>query len=235
MGYGLKQARQATNSLTAFTHLFAHAEAANVGRESGAPLPWEKLSPGNTHIPSPCYAMGMSKEVELAHTNRETVAKVTMTGTAGGFEACQRLVEVMLDKDAECHLAPCSFAGHYQPSMSVTLKDASIIALSYFYDRIAPLDLGDTFALGDLEKLAHRVCSPPSTWESMAFSPSALKELQTRPEYCLDLTFMHTLLRLGYELDNSRKITLAKKIGNFELGWALGAELAVLSQGVHCK
>ena len=78
----------------------------------------------------------------------------------------------------------------------------------------------------------------PSQWSSFkspAFSPEALSELQKRSDYCLDLTYMHTLLRLGYELEDSRKITLAKKLGNFELGWALGAQLAVLQQGVLCK
>ena len=78
----------------------------------------------------------------------------------------------------------------------------------------------------------------PSQWslfKSPSFSAETVAELQQRPDYCLDLTYMHTLLRLGYELDDSRKITLAKKLGDFELGWALGAQLAVLQQGVLCK
>ena len=46
---------------------------------------------------------------------------------------------------------------------------------------------------------------------------------------------MYVLFNLGYELGEARYVTLAKTIGNFELGWALGAQLAVLQQGTICK
>lgn len=239
LGYGLKQARQSVNSLTAFMHLLAHSDSLQVNRKAGGgPMPWEALTPDNARIPSPCFAAGMSKKAPVLHPGITSTKELTFTGTPGGFKACQRLVEVIMDKDAECRMEPCSFAGVYQPSLSKAFSNAAIVALSYFYDRITPLGLGPTFTIGELEKLAERVCSPPSEWakfQSPPFSPEALEELKNRPDYCLDLTFMHTLFRLGYELDDARKVTLAKKIGDFELGWALGAELAVLQQGVLCK
>lgn len=228
LGYGLKTARQSTNSLAAFMHFQSH---------QGSSLPsWDMFTPSNTFIPSPCYATGMQKTAKVSN-GPAGWREVTMMGTHGGFRACQRFVEVMMDKDAECHLAPCSFAGVYQPSLSEAFKDADIIALSYFYDRITPLGLGPKFTVKELGQLAERVCAPPSQWSLLkpAFSREALAELQQRADYCLDLTYMHSLLRLGYELDESRTITLAKKISDFELGWALGAQLAVLQQGVLCK
>lgn len=234
LGYGLKQARQSTNSLATFAHLMKHAETAHTGR---MPSSWEAFSANNTHIPNPCYASGMQKTAKVS-TGTSQAREVTMRGTVSGFRACQRLVELMMDKDAECQQSPCSFAGVYQPPLSQVFKHADIIALSYFYDRLTPLGLGPTFTLKELEQLAERVCAPPSEWPrftSPSFSPEALSELQQRADYCLDLTYIHSLLRLGYELEDSRRITLAKKIGGFELGWALGAQLAVLSGGLVCK
>lgn len=239
LGYGLKQARQSINSLTAFMHLLAHSDSLQVDKHAaGGPVAWESLTPDNAQIPTPCYAMGATKKASILRPGATSTHDLTFIGTNGGFRACQRLVEVMMDKDAECSLAPCSFAGVYQPSLSHAFNNSAIVALSYFYDRIAPLGLGPTFTIGELEQLAQRVCAPPSEWAgftSPAFSPSALEELRQRPDYCLDLTFMHSLFRLGYELEDSRSVTLAKKIGEFELGWALGAQLAVLQQGVLCK
>lgn len=234
LGYGLKQARESINSLTAFLHLSTNPQAA---QHAGDVSAWDKFSPQTMFVPSPCYAAGAQKTAKVSLGKFKT-SDITMVGTSGGFRACQRLVEVTMNKDAECHIAPCSFAGVYQPSLSNAFKNSDIVALSYFYDRIAPLGLGPTFTIRELEQLAERACSLPSQWslfKSPSFSAETVAELQQRPDYCLDLTYMHTLLRLGYELDDSRKITLAKKLGDFELGWALGAQLAVLQQGVLCK
>ena len=47
---------------------------------------------------------------------------------------------------------------------------------------------------------------------------------------------MHGLLSLGYELGSDREISIAKKLGGTELGWCLGAQLAVLDEhGLICK
>ena len=51
----------------------------------------------------------------------------------------------------------------------------------------------------------------------------ALDELQGRPEYCLDLSFMIGLLHTGYEMGLQREVRIAKKIKGNELGWCLGA------------
>lgn len=58
-------------------------------------------------------------------------------------------------------------------------------------------------------------------WERFQGNREALDELDGRPEYCLDLTFMHSLLTLGYELDESREIRTGKQIDDVELGWTL--------------
>ncbi len=57
-----------------------------------------------------------------------------------------------------------------------------------------------------------------------------MAELEDRPEYCLDLTFMHALLRLGYEFGADRGVRVEKKVDGVELGWCLGATIALLLQ-----
>lgn len=61
-----------------------------------------------------------------------------------------------------------------------------------------------------------------------------MEELQGRPEYCLDLTFMHALLRLGYEFEAGREVRMAKKVDETELGWCLGATIALLGGKLEC-
>jgi Golgi nucleoside diphosphatase len=39
-----------------------------------------------------------------------------------------------------------------------------------------------------------------------------MEELKGRPEYCLDLSFMYALLRLGYEFGEERGVRIGKKV-----------------------
>lgn len=134
-----------------------------------------------------------------------------------------------------CEVKPCSFNGVYQPSLLDTFPRGEFLALSYFTDRIKPLlthttDLA-SMTIGELTLLAKDVCEGPTHWETrFGSNPTAMAELEDRPEYCLDLVFMHALLGLGYELHSDRKLLVAKKIDGVELGWALGAGLALVEK-----
>ena len=48
-----------------------------------------------------------------------------------------------------------------------------------------------------------------------------MAELADRLDWCLDLIFMHALLRLGYEYEDTRDVVIEKKIQGTELGWCL--------------
>ncbi|KAG8937200.1 Guanosine-diphosphatase [Tulasnella sp. 419] len=110
----------------------------------------------------------------------------------------------------------------------------------------------NSMPISEIALLAQRVCDGPKSWEvhwgraspfaqsfdssSPGMSPSeaskaALDELQDRPEHCLDLTFMHALLRLGYEFGSERDVRFEKKVDDVELGWCLGATLAMVLDG----
>lgn len=109
--------------------------------------------------------------------------------------------------------------------------------LSYFFDRIAPLGLASPFRISDLRKLTDDVCYGPGSdaWRRFKGNKEAEAELADRPEYCLDLSFMYSLLAFGYELAEEREIVISKKIDGVELGWALGAAIAMLDGDISCK
>ena len=67
------------------------------------------------------------------------------------------------------------------------------------------------------------------------FPASALEEIEGRPEYCLDMTFLYVLLRLGYEFEEGREVRVEKKVAGTELGWCLGAAIAMLDGKIECK
>lgn len=119
-----------------------------------------------------------------------------------------------------CEVKPCSFNGVYQPSLLDTFPTGKLLALSYFTDRIQPLlksfiaskpkslsssssssddELSaQTLSIEMLAEMAKDVCGGEKVWKKRWGKDSkAMEELEGRPEYCLDLTFMHALLGLG--------------------------------------
>ncbi|WRT67376.1 uncharacterized protein IL334_004347 [Kwoniella shivajii] len=221
LGYGLMRARRSVHNLIAFTWSFGQGQ-----------VEWEHLSE-TTQVPNPCLSKGTSRRVELDPPGRQPV-NVTMHGGNGGFEACNRVVELVMAKDAICEVKPCSFNGVYQPSLLDTFPRGQLLALSYFTDRIKPL-MSSTresiLTISDLTTLAKDVCAGPDSWSRrFGNNPTAMAELEDRPEYCLDLTFMNALLGLGYELGPERELMVEKKLRGVELGWALGAGLALVEK-----
>ena len=117
-----------------------------------------------------------------------------------------------------------------------------ILLLSYFYDRIRPLipsSLSDKpLKISTLASLATEVCLGPDQWKQnslWAQDEDLMFELKDRPEWCLDMTFMHALLRLGYEFDEEREVEIGKQIQGTELGWCLGAAIAMVGAKVRCR
>jgi len=88
LGYGLMRARRSVHNLVAFTWSFGQ----------GANLDWDELSE-DKEVPNPCLSRGTTRRVELDPPGRKSV-NVTMHGAMGGFEACNRVVELVMAKDA---------------------------------------------------------------------------------------------------------------------------------------
>lgn len=200
-------------------------------------------------------------EVELDPQNQKDQLKrnVTMAGeTISSFDACSQVVQLVLAKNAICTLKPCSFNGVYQPSLLDSFPDdrGKVLLLSYFYDRVWPLvypegvseerarnlqpslfNSGSTqpkLTLTTIRSLASEVCVGPSGWRKHALwklSPKLQAELDDRPEWCLDLTFMYGLLRMGYEFGEERTVRVEKQVEGTELGWCLGAAIGLVGDG----
>ncbi|KAF7364646.1 hypothetical protein MVEN_00334000 [Mycena venus] len=199
-------------------------------------------------ISNPCLSRGTERVVELV-LDAGAKKNVTMDGgDVGGFDACRRIVDLVLAKDAVCAVRPCAFGGVYQPALSEAFPPAAgrVLLLSYFYDRVAPLvhpelelkekeDLPGTVDI--IRDFARIVCQGRERWlEEWGTHTALIKELEGRPEWCLDLTFMHGLLQTGYEFEGDRGVTFGKKIEGTELGWCLGAGIKLVGGvDVQCR
>lgn len=138
-----------------------------------------------------------------------------------------------------CEVKPCSFNGVYQPSLLETFPSGKTLLLSYFYDRIRPLipeASTSPLHISNIATLAQQVCQGKSSWkEHWGHDDGLMEELEGRPEWCLDLTFMNALLRLGYEFSSNRVIEIGKQIDGTELGWCLGATIAMVGADLKCR
>jgi guanosine-diphosphatase len=214
LGYGLMEARDALHGSIIETLYQEHKEDAD--------QEWLKKP-----IVNPCIAPTMSKKIKVplpkGHALGELVT-VNMTGPAEGAPAsCRGIAEKILQKDAECAIAPCSFRGVHQPSFEKTFAREDVYLLSYFYDRTQPLGMPESFSLSELKDLARRVCHGEASWDVFQGVEEAIKELRDRPEWCLDLNFQLALLHTGYGMPIDREVKIAKQIKGNELGWCLGA------------
>ncbi|PCH39828.1 hypothetical protein WOLCODRAFT_116240 [Wolfiporia cocos MD-104 SS10] len=226
LGYGLMRARQSVHRLVEFMGSM---------RSSG--------SGANATVVNPCLARGTSKVVDVEDTRTSDKFSVNMVGQdVGSFENCNRIVELVMAKDAICELKPCSFNGVYQPSLLETFPSGKVLLLSYFYDRLQPFIAAtpslasEPLHVSTFATLAEQVCQGKPSWTGYWGSNAALmEELEGRPEWCLDLTFMHALLRLGYELGGDREVQIGKQIEGTELGWCLGATLAMVGGELRCR
>lgn len=213
LGYGLMSARKAMNTLVV-ENMLAH---------SPKDLAWVKQP-----IPNPCIGPGMKKTVKLEFPADHPLGpsvEVLMVGPEDKSMApqCRAIAEKLLKKDEECKLAPCSFNGVHQPSLAKTFAREDVYIFSYFYDRTAPLGMPESFTLEELHQLTSSVCAGESQWKAFEGVENALADLRQRPDWCMDLSFMMSLLHTGYEMPLSREVKIAKKIKNNELGWCLGA------------
>jgi guanosine-diphosphatase len=146
-----------------------------------------------------------------------------------------------------CELKPCSFNGVYQPSLLDTFPSGKVLLLSYFYDRIFPLlsiaqksksksPSEPTLGVSTIAETADIVCRGKDEWvKHWGSDRELMEELEGRPEWCLDLTFMHALLRMGYEFGDEREVMIGKKIDGTELGWCLGATIAMVGGELTCR
>lgn len=80
------------------------------------------------------------------------------------------------------------------------------------------------------------LCQGKPAWtERWGSNAVVMAELEKRPEWCLDMTFMHALLRVGYGFDSSRELMIGQRVDGTEMGWFLGATLAMIGGDLKCR
>jgi guanosine-diphosphatase len=210
LGFGLMSARKSVHS----TLIKDLTEAKKEEQDKS----W--LSQPVTH---PCFPPNMTKTIDV-ELSKDNTKSIQFVGPSEPSPAqCRGLAEKILNKDAACNLAPCSFGGVHQPSLAKTFSREDIYIFSYFYERTKELGMPDSFSLREMQDLTQTVCMGRDAWDVFASVPQALEELDDRPEWCLDLSFMLALLHTGYEMPVDREVKVVKKIKDNEVGWCLGA------------
>ncbi|KAF5093365.1 hypothetical protein D0Z00_004093 [Geotrichum galactomycetum] len=217
LGYGLMEARKKVHNLVYQKNLEKNRHAEN-----------------GINIINPCLAPGLSRKITVTAPSSSNSIDVFMVGPdIAQPEECLQLTSEILNIDEHCTVEPCSFNGIHQPSISESIENTEFYIFSFFYDRTSPLGLPRTFSLHKLRDVVLSVCAGPSRW-SQAFRDTAsdfeslYDELYGRPEWCLDLSFMLSMLHDGYKIPMDRNVTIEKKVNGHELGWCLGASLPLL-------
>ncbi|PVU99528.1 hypothetical protein BB559_000624 [Furculomyces boomerangus] len=195
--------------------------------------------PDATEIYHPCFPSDFEKKIE----NKKTKKLVTIKGKVAkapanldenkpksNFESCIPIAMSIFEKNT-CDVKPCTFSGVYQPRIEETFESNPFYIFSYFYDLTNPFGLGSEFKLRDIQNLAEKVCSHD---HSLFPDPKHKKELQNDHKYCIDLTYIYTLLKHGIGISDNRSLKTTRKINEIETGWCLGAALAILDKNKYC-
>ena len=198
LGYGLMEARKNIKE--------SHVQRMLAGSGDGRALRF------------PCFANGFKDEVKTKDGKT-----FTLMGDAAGWDACLLVTSPIFRREEPCKVQPCSFNGIHQPP----IKTKSLVAFSYFFDRIIPLGLTSPVSLFDIDREGRRLCqAAPGTRYA--------KLLRENPQWCLDLAYIYSLLRHGYQIDVDQPIVITKQINGYEAGWSLGAALKLLENTPEC-
>ncbi|ORX90600.1 nucleoside phosphatase GDA1/CD39 [Basidiobolus meristosporus CBS 931.73] len=188
-------------------------------------------------INHPCVFPGSELDFDWTPHNSTSSQSIKLTGSAEGMQSCHEVVKEALNKSKTCNLKPCAFDGVYQPSLVDTFGNNDIYIFSYFYDLTQALGMNEEFKLEQLREATERVCRKDVDYfQTLSHSTIDINQaLKDNAHYCMDMTFIYSLLHDGYELPDSRDVKVAKKIKDMETGWCLGASISLLDQGDYCK
>ncbi|KAI8061683.1 nucleoside phosphatase GDA1/CD39 [Gongronella butleri] len=216
LGFGLNQARQHIKEAVVEMHL-AHQEAPRQEQ----------------FVYHPCLPTNHSESISFTTKDNEKI-DVQLIGTGAGSAQCRGVIEPLFRKESECLTSPCAFNGVYQPSLTDAFKQRDLFVFSYFYDLTQPLGMPKEFSVGELGSLAQRVCDVNAFTDTFRHVPGALAELN-KPDLCLEMTYLYSLLKIGYDLPTDRQVRTAQKIQGVETGWCLGASIAMIDAQPNCK
>ncbi|KAI4203711.1 MAG: hypothetical protein LQ350_001712 [Teloschistes chrysophthalmus] len=107
------------------------------------------------------YTVGRLNQVSLLRNRQSRAQKAELTAKRETTllrrpstlrpAQCRGLAENLLEKDAACVLAPCSFRGVHQPSLVKTFAREDIYIFSYVYDPTFPQGMTERVCEGEKE------------------------------------------------------------------------------------
>jgi apyrase len=184
--------------------------------------------------PSPCVPAGHRGEYAYGG---ETHAVAGHASEPADAARCKAVVDRILDVSKPCAAREqdhCSFAGAWDGSRGAGAR--SFYLSSYLFDRVSQAGLVDpdrpsgVTTPGEILVAAKRACGMSPNEIVAEFHGVAEADAAY---YCHDLSYAHSLLVVGYRLDDSTEVTLVKQIvykgQNIEAAWPLGAAINALS------
>jgi apyrase len=179
----------------------------------------------------PCVPAGY----EGSYTYGDKTYDMVGGNTPASADSCGDVVLASLKHQLECG-APqlqCTFNGAWGGSKVPQVFYIS----SYFWDRASDAGLVEEDAIqahikpADFTALADRICSAPSIEAMGSLFPRVHQDL--RPYFCLDISYIHTLLIKGFKIPEEATVTLVKRVEyngeHIEAAWPLGAAINMLN------
>ncbi len=234
LGYGIMEARKMLRQLL-FNNELENRNSSSFEEEDGLKV-----------ITNPCIAVNLKRDVKISKNNGKSEI-IRMKGPTlndnkqESLNNCYELTKEILNLDTHCLHEPCSFDGIHQPSINEFFnKEEDIFIISYFYYRLTPLGISSEFTLIELSNLIENVCYGKEYWikniiKNINNNEDILFELNDRPEWCFDLTFIYSMLRFGYGINETRKLNVLSHIDNNEIGWSLGNALSLLTEATRME
>uniref|UniRef100_A0A8R1HWB5 Uncharacterized protein n=1 Tax=Caenorhabditis japonica TaxID=281687 RepID=A0A8R1HWB5_CAEJA len=113
------------------------------------------------------------------------------------------------------------------------LKNKPIYLFSYFFDRALNSGLVKGNDGGNVELAQFREAAKIACGRGKAEIEADGSHWM--PWQCLDLTYIYSLLRDGYEFEDGQPIVLAKKIKNMEVSWGQGVAFATANEFLRAE
>lgn len=112
----------------------------------------------------------------------------------------------------------------------VELRNKDIYAFSFYFDRLMMAKIfndstGGVLKIKDILEKAISICDAPDSAENKNID-------KTDKEYhflCMDLTYIYSILTIGYGLPNDKEINVHNEVNKMEISWALGAAFHMLN------
>lgn len=155
-----------------------------------------------------CLPVGTTETIDGVEAANDEVKQ--------SFPDCLAIADKILNKHLPCPKS-CSFNGVPQPQLTSAFS-GELYVFSYYYDRMSAF-LGEdgVSSVGALRKMAEGVCGNEGEYAS-----------HNKGTMCMDLTYLYSLLRTGYDLPESTTLYVKKKIKGIETAWTLGAMMVAM-------